>query len=204
MSGDPELWNYKTGAEAPQPLWKQSWNIPSGSSLSPRTAGVRSELQNTNTETNGSIKLDLTEKKMLHHLKKELLKAQLMPWPCSYYSEGCVTTVWKRPGDHSRTIMSPPGSLLQEEKKAGLAVLGHDSPHGHFSVCQRAGEQSTHRLLCWPEQLITSSQPDFLCFTQLFPTQEAAVAILHNPQINVFSGLWQSRAQHKEGLSTGH
>lgn len=47
--------------------------VCAGSSLSPCTGGVRSELQNTYTDTNGSIKLDLTEK-LLHSLKKDFWK----------------------------------------------------------------------------------------------------------------------------------
>lgn len=69
--------------------------------------------------------------------QERLLKAQLMLWPCSCYCEGCVATIWKCSGDHSRTIMSPPGSLLlrpRGEKVAGLTALGHHSPNGHFSV----------------------------------------------------------------------
>lgn len=94
------------------------------------------------------------QKKTRHHLKKGLLKAQLMPWPCSYYSKGCVENVWKRPGDHSRTIMLPPGSLLQEGgKKAGLAALGHDSPHGHF-VGEPVKNQPTGFFVCWSSSLL--------------------------------------------------
>lgn len=187
MSGDPELWNYRTGAEAPQPLWKQSWNIPpalaaaSALTLALLASALSSRIQ-TRRQTDQSS-LTFQKKKSFIISRKDL---------------------WK--------LNSCPGVHVAPQFESVLEITAelwscHHVPYckgGNWSGCSRKPVVSVCRLLCRPEQLITSSQPDLLCFTSLSPTQEAAVAIPQNPQRNVFSGLWGSRTPHKEGLSAGH
>lgn len=76
MSGDPELWNYRTGAEANAAALRTVREHPC--TLAPashRAGAVLSEPRNTNTNTSASIKPDL-EEGALRHPQKGLLKAR--------------------------------------------------------------------------------------------------------------------------------
>lgn len=125
------------------------------------------------------------QKKPLHRLRKGLLKAQLVSW---LWSWRLVLPPFESVlEDHSRTVMSPPGSLLLRprggKKEAGLAAFGGDNPHGYFS-----GEEETRQPVCRLEQLITSSQTDLLCFRWVSSTREACR--LHPPKSSDKRLLW--------------
>lgn len=202
MSGDPELWNYRTGAEARQPLRKQSWNIPSAlaaaSALTLAASALSSRRQTW--RQNDSIKLDLTEKNRSTVSRKDFWKLNSCPGLGAAIVLPTFESVLE---DHSRTVMSPPGSLLLRPRGGKKR-----SWTGRFRT-----EQSSQLFFWWrrnPSAGLSAAAAHYflpdrfavfqLTFSNARSMPSPSSKVFRQTSSVVYDG---SRPQHKEGLSAG-
>lgn len=195
MSGDPELWNYRTGAEARQPLRKQSWNIPSAlaaaSALTLAASALSSRRQTW--RQNDSIKLDLTEKNRSTVSRKDFWKLNSCPG-LGAAIEGCVTYVWKRPGRSQQNCNVATRFLITEAKRGEKKKLVCPLSDGTIlTAIFLVKKKPVSRFVGCSSSLLPPRQ--ICCVSVDFLQREKhAVSILQSLQTNVFSGLWRESA----------
>lgn len=204
MSGDPELWNYRTGAEARQPLRKQSWNIPSAlaaaSALTLAASALSSRRQTW--RQNDSIKLDLTEK-TASPSQERTFESSTRVLALELQLKGVLPPFESVLEDHSRTVMSPPGSLLLRPRGGKKR-----SWSGRFRT-----EQSSRLFFWWrrnPSAGLSAGAAHYFIPDRfaVFPLTFSNARSVPSPSFKVFrqtsSVVYDgSRPKHKEGLSAG-
>lgn len=176
--------------------------VCAGSSLSSHTGSVRSELQKTNMETKRINQAWLDRKNRFTISRKDFWKLNSCPG-LGAAIEGCVTSVWKRPGRSQQNCNVATRFLITEAKRGKKR-----SWSGRF----RTGQSS--RLFFWwrrnPSAGLSAGAAHYFIPDRfaVFPLTFSNARSVPSPSSKVFrqtsSVVYDgSRPQHKEGLSAG-